>query len=213
MPVRHPQLQIFFPDVNVAKPKSSRNSSVEAFVVARGFALPDGFTRGLLHRITTDSYSFSLESVVSGSAGGEGFEGEGGTGSSPLTRLIVPFVACGDLSGYDADANYALDADAGGQYVYHEPPQKPTTPAYRAYLEAQQAATGSKVVLDTSVMDSAPVALAEVLQVGAAGSASVVQAPDSSSTAGDAPSAIVVQVAGGGARALSERRFGGVETG
>ena len=61
---------------------------------------------------------------------------------------IVPFVACGDLHGYDADSNYDLDCDRpyderyeggeggeGGEgrkpYVYHEPVQKPTTPAYR----------------------------------------------------------------------------------
>jgi len=71
--------------------------------------------------------------------------------------LVVPFVACGDLSGYDADRNYALKPlgellhDSGSsaaanpidgtaastEYVYRESVQKPTTPAYRAYLEAQ----------------------------------------------------------------------------
>ena len=78
-----------------------------------------------------------------------------------MERLLVPFVACGDLSGYDADANYPLrpleallprEGEAGGEggelevYTYHEPTQKPTTPAYRSYLEAQ--GDGRKLVLD-----------------------------------------------------------------
>lgn len=76
--------------------------------------------------------------------------------------LIVPFLACGDLRGYDADQNYplllselrptdaqpieALYAELGasalasgeGLYTYHEPTQKPTFPAYKAALEEQQ---------------------------------------------------------------------------
>jgi len=148
------QLKVFFPDVYVAKPKSSRNSSVEAFVVARGFSLPEGFARGLLHQITTDVYPGSIGAAPSGGGGGVA----DGDVTDDIARLIVPFVACGDLSGYDADANYSLEAGSDAPYVYHEPAQKPTTPAYRAYMEAQQAATGSKVVLDTEVVDSAPVA-------------------------------------------------------
>eukprot|EP00657_Telonema_sp_P-1_P011661 TRINITY_DN7001_c0_g1_i1.p1 TRINITY_DN7001_c0_g1~~TRINITY_DN7001_c0_g1_i1.p1 ORF type:complete len:187 (+),score=53.15 TRINITY_DN7001_c0_g1_i1:65-562(+) len=37
------QLSLFFQDVVVTKPKSSRNSSIEAFVVCRGFQLPEGW--------------------------------------------------------------------------------------------------------------------------------------------------------------------------
>lgn len=37
------QLRIFFGDVSVAKPRSSRNSSIEAFVVCRGYTPPPGF--------------------------------------------------------------------------------------------------------------------------------------------------------------------------
>jgi tRNA (cytidine32/guanosine34-2'-O)-methyltransferase len=28
-----------------------------------------------------------------------------------LNRIIVPFLACGDLSGYDADQSYPLEVD------------------------------------------------------------------------------------------------------
>uniref|UniRef100_A0A674H9E9 Putative tRNA (cytidine(32)/guanosine(34)-2'-O)-methyltransferase n=1 Tax=Taeniopygia guttata TaxID=59729 RepID=A0A674H9E9_TAEGU len=36
------QLRLFFPDVTCAKPRSSRNSSIEAFVVCRGYSPPRG---------------------------------------------------------------------------------------------------------------------------------------------------------------------------
>ena len=51
------QLQIFFPRVYCAKPKSSRNSSVEAFVVAQGFAPPAGFDPRVLSSVSTTSYA------------------------------------------------------------------------------------------------------------------------------------------------------------
>jgi tRNA (cytidine32/guanosine34-2'-O)-methyltransferase len=45
------QLKIFFPDVTIAKPKSSRNSSIEAFVLCRRYAPPPGFRPGALHAL------------------------------------------------------------------------------------------------------------------------------------------------------------------
>lgn len=73
--------------------------------------------------------------------------------------LVVPFVACGDLNGYDADKSYPLDLDeasggagAGGgdlnsdgaagnsdtkgyQYVYHPPVQPPIHPNYYTFQQ------------------------------------------------------------------------------
>jgi tRNA (cytidine32/guanosine34-2'-O)-methyltransferase len=137
------QLKIFFADVCVAKPKSSRNSSVEAFVVGRHFHLPEGFSRGQLHGVTTDEYYMQVDEA-------------GDATKRQVERLIVPFVACGDLSGYDADANYPLDGEGDAPYVYHEPTQKPTTPAYRDYLEARQQSEGKKVVLDATWRPAMP---------------------------------------------------------
>jgi tRNA (cytidine32/guanosine34-2'-O)-methyltransferase len=45
--------------------------------------------------------------------------------------VLVPFLACGDLSGYDADQSYALDDDG----VRLQPVQPPTTPAYKTAIE------------------------------------------------------------------------------
>ena len=38
------QLKVFFGKVAVCKPKSSRNSSIEAFVVCQDFHMPEGYT-------------------------------------------------------------------------------------------------------------------------------------------------------------------------
>jgi tRNA (cytidine32/guanosine34-2'-O)-methyltransferase len=37
------QIQIFFAEMTIAKPRASRNSSIEAFVVCREFFLPEGY--------------------------------------------------------------------------------------------------------------------------------------------------------------------------
>ena len=42
------QLLTLFHEVHVAKPKSSRNSSIEAFVVCLGYYPPDGFDPKLM---------------------------------------------------------------------------------------------------------------------------------------------------------------------
>ena len=65
-------------------------------------------------------------------------------------RCTVPFLACGDLSGWDADRSYAIDTAAGGGdadstaagagsgYVCLEPVQKPVHPAYKTALEQRR---------------------------------------------------------------------------
>ncbi len=58
------QLKIFFPDVTIAKPKSSRNSSIEAFVVCREYTPPPHFDpaklQGLLANASTAQASSCL---------------------------------------------------------------------------------------------------------------------------------------------------------
>ena len=40
-----------YTEVTCAKPKSSRNSSIEAFVVCQGYRPPEGFEPGALRRV------------------------------------------------------------------------------------------------------------------------------------------------------------------
>ena len=48
------------------------------------------------------------------------------------SRLIVPFLACGDLSGWDADQSYDLPGEG---YKTLPPVQPPTAPAYKTAIE------------------------------------------------------------------------------
>ncbi|XP_022216435.2 putative tRNA (cytidine(32)/guanosine(34)-2'-O)-methyltransferase 2, partial [Drosophila obscura] len=106
------QLQRFFKDVCVFKPSASRNSSIEAFVVARQFCLPEG------HKpcnLTTEWHQHPETWLVQR------------TGNEPKPIVHVPFVAYKGDMDLDADRSYALDED----YVYQEPVQQPLTAAYQ----------------------------------------------------------------------------------
>ena len=50
-------------------------------------------------------------------------------------RQVIPFVAGGDLCGWDADRSYDLPEAETGGYVPRPPVQEPTAPAYKTALE------------------------------------------------------------------------------
>ncbi|XP_016970840.1 putative tRNA (cytidine(32)/guanosine(34)-2'-O)-methyltransferase 2 [Drosophila rhopaloa] len=106
------QLKRFFKDVCVFKPSASRNSSIEAFVVARQFCLPEG------HKpcnLITEWHDHPESWVCRKKE------------NPPVVH--VPFVAYkGDL---DSDRTY----DLGEDYVYKEPVQQPLTAAYQDILK------------------------------------------------------------------------------
>jgi hypothetical protein len=124
------QLRCFFEEVTVAKPKSSRNSSIESFVVCRGYNPPAGFTP-------------TMDALLLGH-----MYGQNGNDLLGLNNVIVPFVACGDLNGFDADKSYPLqltplarsssnvaigsskekEEEGGYRYVYREPLCPPINP-------------------------------------------------------------------------------------
>jgi tRNA (cytidine32/guanosine34-2'-O)-methyltransferase len=120
------QLKIFFPDnVVISKPRSSRNSSIEAFVVCRGFTPVPGF----------------IPAIISASPG-DNAEAEA---LSIANRVIVPFVSAGDLTGLDADMSYNL---VPGEAVL-PPVESPVSPPYKEALaiqRGQRAAAGSSGV-------------------------------------------------------------------
>ncbi|XP_069785269.1 tRNA (cytidine(32)/guanosine(34)-2'-O)-methyltransferase isoform X3 [Narcine bancroftii] len=84
------QLRTFFPDVTCAKPRSSRNSSIEAFVVCRRFSLPQGYVPNMSNPLLDHCYDVDFNQLAG------------------PNRIIVPFLACGDLSAYDSDKTYPL---------------------------------------------------------------------------------------------------------
>lgn len=105
------QLKLFFPSVTCAKPRSSRHSSIEAFVVCQGYAPPAGYVPTMMNPLLDNDYDVDFNQLIG------------------PNRVIVPFLACGDLSAFDSDKTYPLNLD-GKDYVYHDPVQSPIHPPY-----------------------------------------------------------------------------------
>jgi tRNA (cytidine32/guanosine34-2'-O)-methyltransferase len=139
------QLKIVFERVRVAKPRSSRASSIEAFVVCENFRPPDGFTaslerplgvgttisgemegRGLVVRRerTKASRTVRADGAIEIDLGSEDEDDNEDSQNIEVdkNRWIPPFLACGDLSAFDSDATYHLPKDR----VVLEPVQPPT---------------------------------------------------------------------------------------
>lgn len=100
------QLRLFFTEVTIAKPKSSRNSSIEAFVVCQNYSPPPDYTPTMSNALMDHAY--------------------GANAMAGPNNLVVPFVACGDLSGLDADQSYPLERG----YEFRAPVQAPIRPNY-----------------------------------------------------------------------------------
>ena len=76
------QLGCFFSDIKLCKPRASRLSSVESFIVCKGFKLPEGYIPTL---ITSKLPSGDIPNV--------------------------PFISCGDINGFDSEKTYLLSDD------------------------------------------------------------------------------------------------------
>lgn len=152
------QLKLVFERVHVAKPRSSRASSIEAFVVCEGYKPIPGFTPeiGDTLRIPNTTSIHLKDTAVQQSTSlplqpTHTMSREDGTTilhfpqqptsdslpSNPA-RWIAPFLACGDLSSYDADATYKLPPD----HVSLDPVQPPTAPPYKQAIERRRAEGG-----------------------------------------------------------------------
>lgn len=138
------KLELFFKRVVIAKPSSSRNSSIEAFVVCLDYTPPEGYVPHMSNPLLDGHWGeFSLVPSME-----EHFlqVAECLPSNAPLilcarfipdsletmpeaNKKIVNFVVCGNLDGraIDADRTYQLDPD----YVYHDPGQLPINPAYK----------------------------------------------------------------------------------
>ncbi|EME89350.1 uncharacterized protein MYCFIDRAFT_27154 [Pseudocercospora fijiensis CIRAD86] len=146
--ILYAQLKTVFEGVTVAKPRSSRASSVEAFIVCTNFRPPEGFKASLDNPLGTtrqlEPYGESIEKAARGVRvkREDGVtelhmdtQGDSGQG----TRWIAPFLACGDLSAFDADASHKLPEG----HVSLDPVQPPTAPPYRAALEERKKMGGA----------------------------------------------------------------------
>ncbi|KAL0244378.1 hypothetical protein GEMRC1_008462 [Eukaryota sp. GEM-RC1] len=80
-------LMQLFENVHIVKPRSSRNSSLEAFVVCLNYRPPADYVSPLLR----DEESISR--------------------FSEETKKLLPLLSCGDLSSYDSDMSYQLNSN------------------------------------------------------------------------------------------------------
>ncbi|KAI5302572.1 hypothetical protein KEM56_000559 [Ascosphaera pollenicola] len=138
------QLKTVFARVSVAKPRSSRASSLEAFVVCEGFMPPDQagsvtFPLTATTTTTTVDSDSDPDTDIDTSRDQESLKEKLKQDTLAANRWIPPFIACGDLSSWDADASYALPPD----HVSLDPVQPPTAPPYKKALELKRAAGGA----------------------------------------------------------------------
>ncbi|CAL8087763.1 unnamed protein product [Calicophoron daubneyi] len=111
---------LFEGQVTFVKPRSSRNSSLEAFVVCQGYSGPRMKSRAE-EKTVPNKDSKGIDPLLL-----QWYDPDNFDGFEMDQKAILPFVACGDLSGYDSDLCYTL----GPNYEYKEPVQPPIAPAY-----------------------------------------------------------------------------------
>lgn len=122
------QLRRFFATVTCAKPKASRNSSFEAFVVCRGFALPAGYVPSMERNLLDLQYAYEQDDDDVDELAPKWLRSQVETHRGVCAD--VGFTAAGDVFGLDADQSYPLNA-----YVHHAPLQLPINPPYKSALE------------------------------------------------------------------------------
>lgn len=132
--------EIFFKNVTIVKPKSSRNTSMEAFILCQDYCPPPGFVPTMIDPVSVAEYfPQNLSNRASGAdgsgGGGSGTVGVGSSGGTNVNARIVPFLACGDLDAFDSDMCY--DRDAGAATL--PPVQPPTTAPYLEALSSKRA--------------------------------------------------------------------------
>jgi len=114
------QLRLFFPLVTCAKPRSSRNSSIEAFVVCQNYNPPAGYTPTMANPLLDHKYNdFNALTGVN--------------------RVVVPFLACGDLSAFDSDKTYKYQLEEAEPKA---PTQAPINPPYKQFLDMRRGVAG-----------------------------------------------------------------------
>lgn len=174
------QLKAVFDRVSIAKPRSSRASSIEAFVVCEGFRPPprqgednptataDQAAEGVINPLENPIFGGAAAPPPPPPPPSQNPTEEPPSTSLPIrskpsdptlnktntittlhlpspqlhpapSRWIAPFLACGDLSSWDADASYQLPEN----HVSLDPVQPPTAPPYRRALEMRREKGGA----------------------------------------------------------------------
>lgn len=142
--------ELFFREVRVVKPKSSRNASLESFLLCQDFQMPAGYVPRFLS--SSPAAAASPPSAPNVVPTGWGLTSEApeyayqATSAEPDVtarsavhqRLLSPFLSCGDLSGFDADMCY------GRPDTVLAPVQPPLQAPYLNVPAARESEAGDK---------------------------------------------------------------------
>lgn len=139
------QLRLLFKRVSVAKPSSSRNSSMESFVVCQSFK------GGVYTDLPLEIGGFAdIRNHIDQEAKDEDGEKNrlGDVSAMELPLAVVPFLACGDLSGFappgmvlDSDKSYPIDSSKD----FVAPIAPPIDPPYETSIARQKEERQKKV--------------------------------------------------------------------
>lgn len=144
------QLKLLFKRVHIAKPRSSRASSIEAFVVCEDYTPIEGWIPELgkpvdvprpegaivdedFHNLPEQKRELKEDGTVQLT-----FPRREARKLRDENRWVAPFLACGDLNAYDADATYKLPEG----HVSLDPVQPPTAPPYKDAIERKRTEGG-----------------------------------------------------------------------
>ncbi|CCH44285.1 putative ribosomal RNA methyltransferase [Wickerhamomyces ciferrii] len=122
------QLGYLFEKVICAKPRSSRGTSLEAFIVCLGY-------KPSSHWKPTLDPNVSTEDFFKGANIGR-YELKDDLTYEEEKRNVAPFIACGDLSSYDSDATYTIESNV--DRISLDPVQSPTAPPYKKAIEKKR---------------------------------------------------------------------------
>ncbi|AQZ09479.1 TRM7 (YBR061C) [Zygosaccharomyces parabailii] len=114
------QLGYLFDHVTCAKPRSSRGSSLEAFIVCQGYNPPLDWQPRLDANTSVAEFFQDCHAAPYDVA------------HEP--RQIAPFMACGSLDSFDSDATYHVERSETSL----DPVQQPTNPPYKQALQLKR---------------------------------------------------------------------------
>lgn len=123
------QLGYLFEEVICAKPRASRASSIEAFIICKGFSPRPEWKPEL--KLNQSTEEFFENSGIGKLVLGDKLENQ----LPKELREIASFIACGDLSSYDSDATYAVEEF---DKLTLDPVQSPTAPPYKKAIEMKR---------------------------------------------------------------------------
>ncbi|AAS54525.1 AGR036Wp [Eremothecium gossypii ATCC 10895] len=127
------QLGLLFDKVTCAKPRSSRGTSLESFIVCQGYTPPLSWAPNIEKNVSVEEFfeeffqNWSIQQPL--------------TPGRPLPmyseghRGIAPFISCGGLDSFDSDATYH---DLPKSATALDPVQSPTNPPYKRALELKR---------------------------------------------------------------------------